>query len=137
MQNQARMRRIVTVLAVAATLWTSAPRAQLDWGLAGLLESKPVEIVQHGRRVGLAWVFPSGDRCQYTEYWYLSALYVYPNSPGEGQTIDTVIRAIGADGPAFKTPRAFFQYARAAMPAGKRILAPSYEMENCGPNHGG
>ena len=131
------MRRISTVLSATILLWTSASWAQLDEGHTVPLGFKSVEIYQHGQRVGLAWVYPSGDPCQYTEYWYLSAQYVYPNSPGEGETIETVIKAIDGDGPAFNTPKAFFQYARSAMPSGKRILAPSYEMENCGPNHGG
>lgn len=136
------MRRISTLLAATVMLWTSASWAQLDvgdagYGFDGRWGYKPVEVIQHGQRVGLVWVFSSGNPCQYTEYWYLSAQYVYPNSPGEGQVIDTVIRAIQDDGLAFDTPRSFFQYARAAMPTGKRILAPHYELENCGANHGG
>lgn len=134
--------RISTLLAAGAMLWSSASWAQTDIGDAvplteGRWGYKPVEVIQYGQRVGLVWVFSSGNPCQYTEYWYLSAEYVYPNSPGEGQTIDTVIRAIQGDGLVFDTPKSFFQYARTAMPSGKRILAPHYELENCGANHGG
>ena len=136
-QRGAKVRRLSMLRSAALLLWSSASWAQVDFGMSGLLESRPVEIYQHGQRVGLAWVQPSGSACQYTEYWYLSARYVYPNSPAEGETIETVIRAMQGDGPAFDTPRAFFQYARATMPAGKHILAPQYVMEDCSPNHDG
>lgn len=91
MQNPTKIRRITTVLTAAMMLWTSASWAQSDIGDAVAFDGdhKPVEIYQQNQRVGLAWVFPSGNPCQYTEHWYLSPSYVYPNSLGAGECRST------------------------------------------------
>lgn len=134
------IRRIATVLAAAMLLWTSASRAQLDEGHTSPVSlgdwgHKPVGIFQYGQLVGQVWVAGTADPCQYTEHWYLSPAYVYPNSPGEGEIIETTIRAL-EDAPAFATWDEWKVYAAAIMPGGKRILVPVLELERCGPGQG-
>ena len=105
------------------------PTTFSDWG------HKPVGIFQYDQLVGQAWVSGTADPCQYTEHWYLSPSYVYPNSPGAGEIIETTIRAL-QDVPAFATADNFNVHASSIMPGGKRILVPVLELERCGPGLG-
>ena len=103
----------------------SAQARQIDMGMAS--------IVQNGTLVALAWVKGTGDPCRYTEYWFLSPDYIYPASPGPGETITTIQRAV-PNAPFFGTPSEFFEFARSILPIGKRIVMPVVELENCGPD---
>ncbi len=99
--------------------------AQLIDGMTG--------IIQQGQQVGLIWVPQVTNPCKYTEYWYLSPEYVYPNSEGAGQSMDTLLRPIqGA--PTFSTNTAFFRYAKTQLPGGKRLVVSAAELEHCGPD---
>ncbi len=97
--------------------------------------SRPVAVYQNDILVAQIWVSPHAkDSCTYNEFWYLSLEYIYPNSQGIGQSIETVIVAI-PDSPSFKTARKFYHHARDLMPGGKRIVTSVVELEYCGPNN--
>ncbi len=129
--------KYLKILIALLCLHASAVQAELDLGTAGLTASgdlghRPVGIFQYGQMVGQAWVSGTADPCQYTEHWYLSPGYVYPNSPGEGELIETTIRAL-PESPAFARWDEFKLYAAAILPGGKHILVPVLELERCGP----
>lgn len=128
------------IVIVCLTFSAFTAQAELDVGDAvagfnGRWGHKPVGVFQYGQLVGQAWVSGTADPCQYTEHWYISASYVYPNSPGEGEIVETVIRAL-PDSPAFATADDFNAHASTIMPGGKRILVPVLELERCGPDNG-
>ena len=131
---------VVRIMIAFLSLTALTAQAQLDEGHTvprgfGNWGHKPVGIFQYGQMVGQAWVSGTADPCQYTEHWYLSPSYVYPNSPGQGQTIETTIRALD-EAPAFALWDEFKVYAAAIMPGGKHILVPVLELERCGPGQG-
>ena len=130
------LRILIAILAFSAM----PAQAEIDHGavsvtIDGRWGHKPVGIFQYGQLVGQAWVSGTADPCQYTEHWHLSPSYVYPNSPGEGEIIETTIRAL-EDAPAFATAADFNVHASSIMPGGKRILVPVLELERCGPDQG-
>lgn len=118
------------MLLVASYIFSGSAISQVDVGFGA---SGYHVVYQNYQSVGFIWVKKTDDPCRYTEYWYLSPDYVYPGSPGPGETIQTVIQ-FDASVPEFKTPKQFFRYARSILPLGKRIITPVYELGNCGPD---
>jgi len=114
---------IFKVLWLCVLLAPLAARAQLIDGMTG--------IIQQGQQVGLIWVPQATNPCKYTEYWYLAPQYVYPNSEGAGQTIETLLLPVpGA--PTFNSNSGFFRYAKSQLPGGKRLVVSTSELEHCG-----
>jgi len=102
--------------------------AQLGDGIQG--------IYQRHELVGLVWVPPKSDRCNYVEHWYLAPDYVYPNSPGAGMFIDTTLKS-AALSLQFEDAAEFYGYARELLPGGKRVVVFAAELDHCGESEAG
>ena len=124
------------LLITAVSMWglatLSGPaRAQID---IGHTVPSVIGVGQNGKLVGLAWA-DGGEitPCVYNEYWYLTPAYVYPGSPGVGQSIKTEQRVL-RNSPDLETPEQFFNFARVRLGDGKRIVMSVTELEFCGAN---
>ena len=114
--------------AFALVLMSFGAWAQIDMGIA--------QVIQNDRPVGMVWIPAAADPCEYVEYWLLGPDYVYPNSPGLGQSTDTVIRPVG-DTYEFSGVAEYFRFAREQFPGGKRLIVSTLELETCGSDSAG
>ena len=101
----------------------SSQAAQMWTGTTG--------IIQNGSLVGLIWTPTNEGQCNYIEHWYLGPDYVYPNSPGEGTQIATVLRTTPTQIP-FGEASEFHRFASSILPGGKRVAVFVLELEQCG-----